>query len=102
MSKAKPLLKELDSNACEEFIETLHNYAGDKLSSVVCGFDLRAPTCLYDMTGAEARTVIAFGAGARTKDGSTNANPNYLAMGGEGGVVARSDVVPVRLVHLSP
>ncbi len=74
-NKIKILLKELDSTACEEFLETLHNYAGDKLSSVVCGFELRAPTCQHDMTGAEARTIIAYGAGARSKSGSTNPNP---------------------------
>ncbi len=73
MDKSKIKLKELTSSSAEEFIEYLQSYASDKLSSVVCGFSLRAPVCLYDMTGLEAKHIIAFGPGARTRDGVTNA-----------------------------
>ncbi len=68
-------LTQLDSAECEEFIENLYKHSSEKLSSIVTCFLLRAPQCLYETSGLEATRVIAFGAGARTKGGITNAEP---------------------------
>ncbi len=74
MSKEKKgkCLRELSSQAAEDFLEYLEQYCSDHLSSVMPVFNLRAPTCLYDMTGLEAKNIIAFGIGGRTRGGITN------------------------------
>lgn len=68
-------LTQLDSAECEEFIDNLYKYSSEKLSSIVPCFQLRAPKCLHEMSGLEATRIIAFGAGARSKAGITNAMP---------------------------
>lgn len=77
MSKEKKgkNLRELSSQAAEDFLEYLEQYCSDHLSSVMPVFNLRAPTCLYDMTGLEAKNIIAFGIGGRTRGGITNTTP---------------------------
>jgi len=68
-------LTQLDSGECDDFIEHLYKYSSEKLPSIVTCFQLRAPKCLQETSGLEATRIIAFGAGARTKGGFTNARP---------------------------
>ncbi len=75
MDAKKSKLTQLDSSEAEEFIEALYRHSSEKLSGIITCFTLRAPQCLYEMTGREATKVIAYGPGARTKNGITNAAP---------------------------
>ncbi len=67
------ILSNLESEQAESLIDALYKRATEKHCFIVTCFDYIAPECTYDTPGCfDAPNLIAYGPGARSKNGSTN------------------------------
>ncbi len=67
------ILSNLESDQAENLIDALYKRATEKQCYVVTCFDYVAPECIYDTPGCfDAPNLIAYGPGARSRNGTTN------------------------------